>query len=306
MEDQHQEMPPRNSNTWQYVLLGVFALAIIGLSIWLISVKKEVKILKTEKEVQKWEFQRELDSTIMEHMKTKQAYGEISDSLAGMDSLFQANAAEIKSLLNYKWDYYKVRKKLSSLQVVAQGYVRKMDSIVVVNELLTEENLQFQEEIKIEKRKNKQLEEQKGNLEVLVDEASILTVYNLEAIPVYVKGGGKEVPTDKIKRVKRVNVCFTLSENSILEPGKKTLYVRIAGPDKEILTKGRNDDQYTFVHNGEVLQFSINKEVDYQNEAIELCLQYNLRESQELEVGLYHIDLFEGDNNIGHTTFSLK
>jgi len=259
----------------------------------------------TEKEVQKWEFERELDSIVVEHMKTKQAYGELSDSLAGMDSLFQANAAEIKSLLNYKWDYYKVQKKLTRLQDVAQGYVRKMDSIVVVNQALTEENLQIKEEIKIEKRKNKTLEEQKGSLEEMVVEASVMSVYNLIATPVHVKGAGKEVPTDKVKRATRFNVCFTISENSIIEPGNKTIYVRIAQPDKEIMVKGRGE-KFTFVHNGETLQYSIDKEINYQNEAIELCLIYNIRDTQELQTGIYHVDVFEGDNNIGHTTFELK
>ena len=90
---------------------------------------------------------------MLEHAQIKESYGDLSDSLVTVDSVIQANAAEIKQLLNYKWDYYKVKKKLDRLQVISQGYVRKMDSIVVVNEVLTEENLQIKEEIQQEKRK---------------------------------------------------------------------------------------------------------------------------------------------------------
>lgn len=299
------EMAPRNSNRWLYIVLVVLALGTIGLSIWLISVKNEVKDLRTEKDIQKWELEKELDSLVIEHIRIKDSYGEISDSLAGMDSLFQANAKEIKDLLNYKWEFYKVKKKLDRLQVVSQGYIRKMDSIVVVNEELFQENIEMREEIKIANRNFKSLEQTKEQLEVQVDEASILGTYNLRGTPVHVKGSGKETETDKIKRVKRINVCFTLSANSIVASGKKDIYVRIAQPDKEIMIAGRGE-KYTFEHKGEMLQYSSVKGIDYQNEAIEMCLPYNIRSTQELQPGIYHVDVFDGDNNIGHTTFELK
>lgn len=286
-------------------MLVVLAIGTIGLSIWLISLKNEVKDLRTEKDIQRWELEKELDSLVMEHVRIKDAYGEISDSLAGMDSLFQANAKEIKDLLNYKWEFYKVKKKLDRLQVVSQGYIRKMDSIVLVNEELAQENIEMREEIKIANRNFKSLEQKKEQLEVKVDEASILGTYSLKGTPVHVKGSGKETETDKVKRTTRINVCFTLSANSIVPAGKKEIYVRIAQPDKEIMIAGRGD-KYTFEHKGEMLQYSAVKSIDYQNEAIEMCLPYNVRSSQELQVGVYHVDVFDGDNNIGHTTFELK
>ena len=308
MEDQQQEINrPKSgsSNIWLYIVLAILALGVIGLSIWLMSVKNEMKEFQAEKELEKWRLERELDSIVIEHIRIKEDYGEVSDSLAGMDSIFQVQADEIKDLLNYKWEYYKVRKKLTRLQDVAQGYVIKMDSIVTVNQTLTTENLEMKEEIKIGQRKYRDLEKVKGDLEEKVDEASILQLYNLRAVTAHVKGSGKEVSTDKLKRVKRITTCFTVSENTIIEPGKRTIYVRIARPDKEIMAKGRGE-KYTFEHHGETLQYSINKEINYQNEAIDLCLKYNIRETQDLLPGLYHVDLFVGDNNIGHTTFELR
>ncbi len=309
MENKNQERntapAPRSTNKWMYIVLIVLALGIIGLSFWLISVKSEIKTLRTEKEMQRFELQTELDSIVYEHIMIKQEYGELSDSLIAYDSIFQANAKEIKQLLNYKWDYYKVRKKLSNLQEVAQGYVRKMDSVVTINEVLTTENLQMKEEIKIEKRKFQSLEKVKGELEEIVDEASYLGVYNFNGIPVRVKGSGKETVTDKIRRTDRIKVCFTVGKNTIIEPGDRTIYIRIAQPDKEILAKGRGE-KYTFVHHGETLQYSESKKIKYQNEAIDVCVRYNIRDTQDLQPGLYHVDIFEGDKNIGHTTFELK
>lgn len=287
------------------VVIVVLVLGLIGLVFWIMSLRTDVNDLRSEKDYTKWQLERQLDSIVLEHDRVKEAYGELSDSLAGMDSTFQAQADEIKELLNYKWEFYQVKKKLDRLQVVAQGYVRRMDSLVVINEELKQENLEMKEEIKIAQRNYKSLEKEKGVLEEKVDEASRLNTYNLRAQPVHVKGSGKERLTDKVNRVSRINVCFTLSENKIIPPGSKTLYVRIAQPDKEILIAGRGVN-YTFLHQGDTLQYSIKKGLNYQNEALDICLQYNLRSTQEVQAGNYHVDVFDGDNNIGHTTFELR
>ncbi len=80
---------------------------------------------------------------------------------------------------------------MSRLQVIAQGYVRQMDSIVTINHDLTEENIQIKEEIKIEKRKYRQLEEQTVVLTGKVDEASVLNIYNLKSTGIHEKGGSQ-------------------------------------------------------------------------------------------------------------------
>ncbi len=301
----HNEDMPKNSSLWMYIVLVVLALGIIGLSIKLISVKNEMKELLVEKDMQRTELQKELDSLVYQHQQIKEAYGELSDSLTSKDSIIQANAVEIKKLLNTKWEYYKIKKKLSRLQVISQGYVRQMDSIYRVNHQLTEENQKIKEEIKVERRKNQQLQKSKEELMGKVDEAAVLQVFNLVATPVHKKGSGKERATDKIKRVDRVKVCFTLGKNTIVEPGTKTIYVRIARPNDEILVKGRGD-KYSFMFNGEQLQYSIMQHVDYQNESKDVCVYWNRRSSLKLEPGLYHVDIFEGDHEIGGTTFTLK
>jgi len=305
MNNEMKNAHPAVSNRWMYILLVVLALGIIGLSVWLISLKGEMNDLLVEKNIQKFELEQELEKMMADHALLKENYGEVSDSLAALDSIIQANATEIKELLNYKWEFFTVKKKLDRLQVVAQGYVRQMDSIVTVNQALTQENFQIKEEIKQQKREYKSLEKVRDDLTVKVDEASVLSVYNLKGDPVYYKSGGKEVETDKIRRVNRIRVCFTVGANTIVQPGSKVLYVRIAQPDKEILVPGRGNE-YSFMSNGEQLQYSIKKEFNYVNEAMQICVNWDKRDTQDMFAGTYHVDIFDGDNNIGHTTFTLK
>ena len=120
------------------------------------------------------------------------------------------------------------------------------------------------------------------------------------------RGAGKEKETDKANRVDKIKVCFTLGENKIIEPGTKELYIRIARPDKLILTKDRSDT-YTFMYMGEKLQYSIKKLIDYQNLSMNLCLYWEKSYAQkEVMKGAYHVEVFYQDEVIGHTQFVLK
>ncbi|MFO7613082.1 MAG: hypothetical protein R6W71_00410 [Bacteroidales bacterium] len=289
---------------WIAIILGV---AVIALIIVLFMTRSSLKNLLTEKELQRTELRQELDSLLGEHEKVKIEYGQITDSLMVKDSVIQANAKDIRRLLDTEWEYYKVRKKLAQLQLIAQGYVRQMDSLYRVNAALEEVNIAMQKDLKDLRNEKDEIERDRRVLSDQVEIAAILRAVNMEATGLRVRGGGdRETPTDKVQRVDQVRVCFTVGENKIAAPGKKDIHIRIARPDQEILVRSRLQD-YTFEYQGELLQYSMMKTIDYQNEAIDLCAYWNKEYSaQEMRPGLYHVDIFCEDAIIGHTTFTLR
>lgn len=285
-------------------IMVVLALAVIGLVIWLIVLRSDIRMLQEEKEMQRVELQKELDSLMYEHEQIKTEYGALSDTLHLKDSLIQANAQEIRKLLDTQWEYYKVKKKLALLQKVSQGYVRQMDSLYTVNQALTAENAEIRQDLQEAKKDYELISRDKDVLNDKVEQASILQVYNLKATGI--RDRGKEKETDKANRVDKIKVCFTIGENKIVEPGTKEIYVRIAQPDKLILTKDRTDD-YTFMYQGEKIQYSIKKLIDYQNMSMELCLYWSKSyPDKEMKEGAYHVEIFNGDEVIGHTQFVLR
>ncbi len=298
-------IPSPNATRWLYLLLGVFALVIIGLSIWLISTKGNLRVLQEEKEKQRVELQREVDSIIQAHNQTKLAYGELADSLSIKDSIIQANAVEIKKLLDTQWEYYKIKRRLERLQVISQGYVRQMDSLYTVNRELAEENVRIKEEISVERRRVAQLTQDKDELSDMVEQAAVLRTFNLSATGFRQRGSSREVETDRYRRVEFIRICFTLAENTVIEPGSKSIYIRIAAPDGSILVRGR-DDAYSFMHQGEKLQYSILEVVDYQNENKEICVEWHKRETQEIPEGTYNVDIFHDNALIGQTSLFLR
>ncbi|MDR0970061.1 MAG: hypothetical protein LBM67_05945 [Lentimicrobiaceae bacterium] len=302
-------IPSPSATRLLYIVLALFTVLIIGLSVWLISMKSNLNALQTEKEIQKVELQREVDSLLTVHNQVKQEYSALAESvdaqLMEKDSIIQANANEIKRLLDTEWEYYKIKKKLTQLQTISQVYVRQMDSMYTVNRELTEENERIKEEYHIEIKRNRQLNKVKEELADKVETAAVLRAFNIEATGIRKRGSSKEIETDKINRVERIKVSFTIAQNAIVVPGTKTLYLRISQPDGKVLIKGRGDE-YSFMYKGEKLQYSIVSTINYQNIDETMSVYWDRRDSQELQKGIYNVDIYEGDHLIGNTAFTLR
>lgn len=266
---------------------------------------KLLKETEQEKEAQRIELQGQLDSLLFEHEQIKMAYGDMADSLSTKDSIIMANAKEIKELLNYKWEYRNVVKKLDRLRVVAQNYVAQMDSLYTVNSQLVEENLNIKNRYNSEQRKNIVLAKEKEQLTDKIMEASVLEAYNITASGIYVKRSGTEVETDKARRVDKIKVCFTLSKNVVLSPGLKDIYIRIARPDKKILSPGIAED-FVFNYKGEMIQYTIYAQTNYDNEAKNLCLVWSKKfEEIAMLEGTYNVIVFADGKEIGTSSFIL-
>jgi regulator of replication initiation timing len=298
-------MEEQNTNNRTYkIITGILILALLILVIWTSRQRTQLTSLIQEKELEKTDLQKELDSIIIEHNKTKQAYGALSDSLKAKDSVIQANAVEIRNLLGTKWEYQKVSKKLARLQTIAQGYVRQMDSLYTVNQELHAENEKIRQDFRNEQTKSKSLVKDKEELTARVNEAAILKAYDVTASALKLRGGNKETPTDKASRTDRVNVCFTIGENSLVKPGRKNIYVCICRPDKIVVTKTKYD---TFTFNGQILPYSIREDISYEGKSMNLCVKWTKRDNDKPAMkGTYTVTVYAEDKEIGSGTFQLK
>jgi uncharacterized protein HemX len=110
------------NRTLLYALLAALALALVFVIILASknsSIKGNLQQLEAEKEMQRQDFQAEVDSLMKVHNELKESYGELSQELAEKDSIIQADAVEIKKLLDSQWDYNRIKKKLASLQTIS-------------------------------------------------------------------------------------------------------------------------------------------------------------------------------------------
>jgi hypothetical protein len=270
------------------------------------SLRTDKEALEAEKEMQRLDFQAEVDSLMKVHNDLKESYGELSQELAEKDSIIQADAVEIKRLLDSQWDYNRIKKKMTQLQEISQRYVRQMDSLYTVNRELVAENERIREEYQNERRQNTNLTRQKEELTNKVNQASTMRISNYSAQAVRFKGSGKESVTDRASRAERIRIDFTVAANELIKPGTKLFYVRIADPKRAIISKG-SGDEYSFKANGETLQFTEKVRVNYDGKETAVRAYYTKPDAYELMPGTYFIDVYEeGGKVIGQTTVDLK
>lgn len=100
----------------------------------------------------------------------------------------------------------------------------------------------------------------------------------------------RSTPTaNRYQRVKNAAACawnFVLTANELATPGEKTIYVRITSPDGYVLT---TEAMPTFDFEGERLSYSAMREVDYQNQDLDVGIFYN---STGFAAGTYTVQLF--------------
>ena len=297
------------NQTLLYAILAALLVAlvfVIVLAVKNASIKEDLKELEAEKEMQRLDFEAEVDSLMQAHNALKESYGELSLELAEKDSIIQADAVEIKRLLDSQWDYYRIKKKVASLQEISQKYVRQMDSLYTVNRELVAENERIREEYQNERRQNTNLTRQAEELTNKVNQAATMKAHNCTATAVRFKGGSKEASTDRANRAERIRIDFTLAENDLIQPGTKLVYIRIADPTKAVICKG-SGDEYSFISNGEALQYTELVRVNYDGKETPVRAYYIKPADIEFRPGYYFVDVYEqGGKLIGQTSLELR
>ncbi len=292
----------RNERIYLIALLVLSVFVVLLAVLWLTNRQtlQEVTLERETTLALNKELQFELDSVLDEYYLVRMEYDSI---LYEQDSIIQANAREIQSLLARQADYYRIRRQLNLLRDITQNYVREIDSLHTVTQVLTAENIQMREEIRQVQRRTTELTQDKAVLETKVEEASVLRAYQVEAMPFRLRGRGREDETDRAGRVEQVRVCFLIGENPITPPGEYNIYMRIADPRGNVL-RVSDDLAYSFVHRNDTLQYSVKDSFLYENRQLNKCMTW--QRVQEFEPGRHEVSLYTGEHYLGGTAFELR
>ena len=260
----------------------------------------------TKVENNNMELKTELDSLLAEHEKIKAQYGDLSAQLSEKDSLIMANAAEIEQLINSQADYRKIKRQLERLQNISQEYVKEMDKLYQENQALKDENTQVKANLEQERQEKADIQKSNEDLTAKITGAAVYKAYNIHSAGYLVRAKGDEEVTDKATRVKRIKTTLILGENSLIEPGPVNVYCRIAVPGTgKVLTPG-SGETYSFVHDGQRLQYSSKSVVNYNNKAQNVTLTWDLMSDDKAIKGKHVVQVFTDDQFLGESYFTLK
>ena len=173
----------------------------------------------------------------------------------------------------------------------------QIDSLNRINQALTAENQQVKKQYSEATRQITTLSREKKNLNEKVTLAAQLDATNIVATPLNKRGKTAK----KVKDAKKIAISFTIVKNITASTGNKTLYVRIAKPDNEVLTKSASN---TFEYEDRSIAYSIKKYFEYTGEELTQTVYWDVEEF--LAAGTYKVYLFCDGNMIGQGSFSMK
>ncbi len=190
----------------------------------------------------------------------------------------------------------RLKKELKTVRAVLRSYVMQIDSLNRINAALVKENTEVKSRYSAATKQINTLAAEKKNLNEKVSLAAQLDATNIKAQLLNKRGKNAR----RAKDVKKIAISFTIVKNITASTGNKTLYVRIAKPNNEILSKG--DTRFSF-ENKEIT-YSIKKYIEYTGEEQHVTVYWDVEEF--LPGGEYNVYLFADGNMIGQNSFEMK
>lgn len=279
---------------------GILLIMLMGVTALLLLEKKTNRELVQEFELEKEDLENEYTTFARQYDELKMTV--TNDSLAvlleqeqlktqrlleELRTVKSTNASEIRRL----------KKELATLRKVMIGYINQIDSL---NRLTAHQQEVIQDVTRKYNAASRQISSLSAEKETLNEKVALaaqLDVTNIQIEPQNKRGR----ETDKVKRVVKFKIDFTLVKNITAQTGERILYVRITKPDNSILTKNSSD---TFEYENRRLPYSIKKYVEYTGEEQTVTVYWNVEEY--LYAGEYRVDIFAEGTLIGQRSFVLE
>ncbi len=304
MENQVNNAPETTGSGKSKAVVFLSFLIVVLVIVLAILVWKYNEQVKNSEDVQTM-LTSEKDSITNKLQGLMKDYRSLETTNDSINQKLQQEQDRVKKLLSQvqserNISYTKIKeyqRELGTLRTIMKDLLHDVDSLNAMNQQLIAENVKVKEEATTAKKTVKELEQKTEELSSQVEKGSIIKARSVVAMAVSRKGN----EVTRARRVEKIRVCFTLSENSIAKAGVRDAYIRILGPDQFILAKAETD---LFDFNGEKIVYSAKREVDYQNQDVDLCIFYDSK--GDLAAGKYQATVYLDGNLVGSGEFTLK
>lgn len=289
-----------NQKTLFITAVAVLIVAILGVTYLLFTEKQTNRELVQEFQLDKEDLENEYTHFVKQYDELKMTVS--NDSLSQLLEQEQLKTQRLLEELrtvksSNAMEIRRLKKELATLRKVMVGYINQIDSL---NKLAAQQKKVIDDVTKKYNRASQQintLAEEKKNLDKKVTLAAQLDATHIRIEPRNKRGKVAR----RVKDVVKLAISFTIVKNITAENGERTLYIRIAKPDNDVLTKNPAN---TFTYENRSLAYSIKKYIEYNGEEQNVNVFWDVEEF--LYAGDYRVDIFDGGNLIGSQTFSMK
>ena len=289
-----------SNNNRAKILIGLLVVLLVSLAGYTYTLIEQNKETVLFLEADKAEVQKELEALVVSYneilqdneLKDKDLIAARDRIIVLLDSVkdYKANLsiitrykAQVKGLKNERAQLFK---RADSLLVVTQRLAVEKDSttavliktIKVVDSVTTANTQLFNS----------------------LEKGALIGISNLDATAIIVRKGGKIKETKRATRADKIRVCYTIAPNTLAQAGDRVLYVQVINPDNNII-----GDKSNITFGQDLLTYSKSESVFYENQALDVCAIVGTA-GQDVLKGLYTINIFDAQRQIGSTTLMLK
>lgn len=310
MESTNFNPPNKRKEYIIITILSILLLGSVGYNIYQGQEQKENSALFAidlkDEENAKILLQRELDSITSEFEKTKQSIYVRDSLLSKRDAEIFDKQKEIQNILNKneisQSELKQARRMIAALNADIGRFKQeiivlqqKNDSLQFANETLNTEKNTISEELLSEKEKAQETE---NNVR------STFSISNYQLTGLMVRKSGKEVETDKAKRIDKLRVSFDLDPNTYAESGVKEIFIAIYKPDgtlgkfKDASPGSLDTWSLGTVQYSDKIKFNYTKGTE-QNISFDW-------EDYNFPKGTYKIDIYQNGFKIGQKSMELR
>jgi len=295
--------PKKNrTNTGLLILVVLLLLSNVYLFIQLSQVSKQADL--GEQRVETLTSEKDNVTFLLENMLA--SYDTLETENEQITVELEAQKAQVERLLDQvkrgNYDLSKAKKEAETLRKIMKGYVATIDSLNQANQALQARNIGLTQELGEVKGQKEAITSKAQELESKVARGSVLHTTSISAGALFMRNNGKQVETDRAKRAEMVKCCFTLGQNSVTSAGDKVLYMRVISPDGKVLPSTESNNRFKF--NGVEGEFSARREVNYQNQPVDVCIFWT--GTEEMRTGQYIVEVYEAGALVSKTNFNLK
>lgn len=279
------------------IVLVVVLVAMIGLFFFQ---RSDYKVIVNQLTDEKDSIYVELQNMLVENDSIKVDNEALTEDLFVTQNKIKDLLQEIEQVKKVSYqEISSYKNQVNTLRGIMRDLYSQIDSLNERNKILYAENQEVKLLIEEEKSRSKQLEQEREKLAQTVKKAQ-----TLEALGLTVTGlTPRERSSMKVASIQKLQVSFSLSKNLTAKRGTKQLYVRIMRPDQLLLVES---DQNLFSFEGMKIPYSAMREVVYEGEEIAVNIYWDNTGKNRLMPGIYTVDVFADECNIGTATFALK
>lgn len=265
-EDEMMEQGPSKSIRGYQIFIVILSVILVVVSALYFQHMKQVK---QEFEIERDTLTSRLSGLMVDLDNIRTENDTISQNLVMERNRADSLMDRLKSERNM--NYRKIREyesKLGNMRNLLDRYVHQLDSLNKLNQSLITENINYRKEVTSQRLRAAAAEEKAEELSTKVRQGAVVTARDINLLAL----NQNDKVVTRVARAARLRVDFVLSANTLAEPGSRTVYVQIQGPDGYVMA---TDASHTFLYEDDNIPYSAAREIDYQNQDLSVSLYYN-------------------------------